>query len=81
MDIYMWKKDYELIHNKEVEFIKKEKGVFPIILNQCSPSLRSQLEGRKTFEEAQKKNYIVELLKLIQGFCCNNKFYAVFNSL
>ena len=44
MDIYMLKKDYELIHNKKAEFIKKVKHVFPIILDQCSPSLRFQLE-------------------------------------
>ena len=64
MDIYMWKKDYELIHNKKAEFIEKEKQVFPIILGQCSLSLRSQLEGTKTFEEEHEKNDIVELLKL-----------------
>ena len=59
MDIYMWKKDYKLIHNKKAEFIKKEKHIFPIILNQCSPSLRSQLEGAKIFEEACEKNDIM----------------------
>ena len=41
----------------------------------------------KTFEEACKKNDIVEVLKLIRGLCCKhdqnnkNKFYAVFNRL
>ena len=47
MDIYVWKKDYELIHNQIAEFVEKEKRVFPIILNQWSPPLRSQLEGAK----------------------------------
>ena len=51
MDIYVLKKDYKLVHSKIAEFIKKEKRVFPIITDQCSPSLRSQLEGAKTFEE------------------------------
>ena len=66
------KKDYKLICNKKAEFIKKEKRFFPIILDQCSPSLRSQLEGARTFEETCKKNDIAELLKLIQGFCCKH---------
>ena len=58
MDIYVWKKDYKLIHSKKAEFVEKEKRVFPIILDQCSPSLRSQLEDMKTFEEAcEKKRY------------------------
>ena len=86
MDIYIWKKGYELSHSKKAELIEKEKRVFPIILEQCSPSLRSQLEGMKTFEEAREKNDIVEVRKLIRGLCCkhdqnNDKFYAVFNSL
>ena len=36
MDIYVWKKDYKLVHSKKAEFVEKEKGIFPIILNQCS---------------------------------------------
>ena len=66
MDIYVWKKDYKLIHSKKAEFIEKEKCILPIILDQCSPSLRSQLEGMKTFEEAYEKNDIVEVLKLLR---------------
>ena len=55
MDIYVWKKDYELVHNKKAKFKKKEKQVFQIILDQCLPSLRCQLEGAKTFKEACEK--------------------------
>ena len=33
MDIYVWKKDYELLHNWKAEFVEKEKRVFPIILD------------------------------------------------
>ena len=35
MDIEVWKKDYEKVHQK-ANFKKKKKG-FPIILGQCSP--------------------------------------------
>ena len=43
MDIYIWKKDYELICSQKADFIKKGKRVLPIVLDQCSPSLKSQL--------------------------------------
>ena len=33
MDIYVWKKDYELIHSQKADFTQKEKIVFPIILD------------------------------------------------
>ena len=55
VDIYLWKKDYELVHNMKPEFTEREKQVFPIILDQCLPSLRSQLKGTKAFEEAGEK--------------------------
>ena len=41
----------------------RKKRVFSIILDQCLPSLRLQLEGAKTFEETCEKNDNVELLK------------------
>ena len=51
MEMCIWKKDYELIHKQRAEFKKKEKRVFPIILGQCSPSLRSKHEGAKSFKD------------------------------
>ena len=86
MEMYVWKKDYELVHKQRAEFKKKEKRVFPIILGQRSPSLRLQLKGAKLFEETYEKNDVVELLKIICSFCCkhdinNDKYYAILNSL
>ena len=77
--------DYELIHNRKADFIEKEKRAFPIILDQCSPSLKSQLEGTKNFQETCEKNDVINLPKLIHGFCYKHnqnkdKFYAIFNS-
>ena len=54
MDIYIWKKDYEFIHNQKADFTKKEKNL-SIILDQCSPSLKSQLEGTKKIKKHAKK--------------------------
>ena len=45
MDILIWKKDFEKQHIRLAEFKRKEKRVFPIVLGQCFPSLRLQLEG------------------------------------
>ena len=64
----------------------KQRKVFPIVVGQCSPSLRSQLEGTPNFLEIYKKNNIVWLLKIIRGFCCNHdqnndNVCAVMNSL
>ena len=86
IDMYIWKKDYELVHKQRAEFKEKEKSLFPIILRQCSPSFRLQLEGAKSFENTCEKNDLIEILKIICSFCCkhdqnDDKYYAVFNSL
>ena len=49
IDIYAWEKDYELIHNQKPEFVEKEKRVFPIILDQCSTSLKIPVGKSKNF--------------------------------
>ena len=81
MYIYIWKKDYELVHSQKANFTEKVKQVFFIILDQCSSSLKLQLEGAKNFQETCKKNNVVELLKLIHGFCCKHDQNNNFNSL
>ena len=53
IDINIWKKDYELVQKTKADLIKKEKRVFPIILDQCLPLLRSQLKGAKTEETCE----------------------------
>ena len=46
--IFLEKKT-EKAHNKEAEFKEKEKRLFPIILEQHSPSLKLQIEGAPNF--------------------------------
>ena len=70
MDIYVWKKDYELVHNRKAELIKK-KQVFPIILDQCLLSIRSQLEGAKTFEETKEKTILLRFWSWSEVFVAN----------
>ena len=55
MDVYLWKKDHELVHNMKAEFIEKEKWVFPIILGQCSPSLRNPNGRGKNIQRNMRK--------------------------
>ena len=67
-DIFVWKEDFKKVHSKESMFEEKEMSAFPIILGQCSLSLRSQLKGAPKFVGMCKKNDYVRLLKAIRGF-------------
>ena len=72
MEMYIWKKDYKFVHKQMAEFKEKEERVFPIIPGHCSPSLRSQLEGTKSFKDTCEKNDIIEFLKIICSICCKH---------
>ena len=60
--------------------------VYPLIIGQCSPALRAQLEGTKGYEKINKDQDLIGLLKIIWELCCrhsinNDKTYAVISSL
>ena len=65
---------------------KNYKTVYPLILGQCMPALRAQLEGNKGYEKINKEQDLFELLKLIRGLCClhdlnNDKTYTIISLL
>ena len=70
----------------EKEFFKYQKIAYPVVVGQCSPALRAQLEGTRGYKIVNSNQDMVQLLKLINGLCCqhdqnNNKTYAVVSSL
>ena len=44
------------------------------ILRQCSPGMRTKLEGQANYSKVRKNGYLLGLLILIQAPCC--KFEA-----
>ena len=59
MEMYIWKKDYELVHKQRAEFEEKEKRVLLIVLGQCSPSLRSKFKGAMSLQDTCEKNDVI----------------------
>ena len=82
----MWKKQWEKISSHENDYLKYQKTVYPLVLGQCSPALRAQLEGTKGFEKINADQDVVELLQMIRDISCRHdqntdKTYAIVQSL
>ncbi len=44
--------------------------MYVLIIGQCSPNLNSKLQGSATFVQAEADQNFVQLLLVIQGYCC-----------
>ena len=63
-----------------------QKTVYPLVIGQCSPALRAQLDGMKGYDMVNSKHDDFEVLKMIKSLCCrhnqnNDKTHAVVMSL
>jgi hypothetical protein len=47
-----------------------KSNAWALLLDQCSPSLITLLEGAPGFQAARAANDVVTLISLIQGYCC-----------
>ena len=66
----MWQELWKEVHDRKVEFNKYQRTTYPLVMGQCSPALRAQLEGTKGFAKVKANQDIVELLKMISALCC-----------
>ena len=51
MKVFMWKKQWEQVNTREAKYLKYQMTAYPIIMGQCSPALKVQLEGSKGYEK------------------------------
>ena len=84
MEVFALKRQWADINMLQNDYKNYQKMAYPLILGQCLPALRAQLEGTKELEVNAKQD-VVEILQLIRGFCCHHdhnseETYAVVTS-
>ena len=62
MDVFMWKENWKIAKDLNKKFTKFQKTAYPLVIRQCSPALRAQLEGMKGYESINTNQNIVEVL-------------------
>jgi hypothetical protein len=70
VDLYIWRDAYSAAQKRSRTYEELNKKAYNLIYMQCSPSLRTALEGHSNFFAVQQSMDAVDLLLIIKGFCC-----------
>ena len=68
---YLWKEDHKEAKGKKKKYDDNMQNAFIIILHQCSPALRNDMEAADVFPAIRVSRDPIALLRLIQGLCCS----------
>ncbi len=71
VDLYLWKQEHSKASKKKNDYEEQLAKAYIIIIQQCSPALRNDLNAEKTFPTVRSAQDPLALLKLIQGLCCS----------
>ena len=71
IDFYLWKHEHSKASKKKEEYDTHLAKAYIVIIQQCTPALRNDLEADKTFPTIRSQQDPIALLKLIQGLCCS----------
>ena len=70
VDLYIWRNAYSAAQKRSRTYDELNKKANNLIYMQCSPSLRTALEGHVDFSATQQSMDSIDLLLIIKGFCC-----------
>ena len=71
LQIYVWKDAFTRASKRKDYYDDGLDKAYVIIYNQCSPSLKNELESSDAFPPVRQSQNPIELLRLIQGLCCS----------
>ena len=69
-DVYIWQQDVAAVKKQIVQLKENKKCAYALIIGQCLPDLDSKLQGSAAFVQAEADQDVVQLLLVIQGYCC-----------
>jgi hypothetical protein len=70
LQIFQWKDAFTQASKRKDYYDDGLDKAYVIIYNQCSPSLKNELEASDFFLPIRQGQNPIELLHLIQGLCC-----------
>ncbi len=70
-EIFLWQQDVPAAKKQIAQLEENKKRAYALIIGQCLSYLDSKLQGSTTFVQAEDEQDIVQLLLVIQGYCCH----------
>ncbi len=71
VDFYLWKRDHTKAQDRKDKYDEGMKNAYAIIFHQCSPALKTELEGSDDFPAIHATQDVLKLLQMIKGMCCS----------
>ncbi len=68
--MYIWQQDVAAVKKHIAQLEENKKRVYALVIGQCSPNLDSKLQGSAAFAQAKADQDVVQLLLVIQRYCC-----------
>ena len=70
--MFLWQQDVTEAKKRKalLEENKNKKRAYALILGQCSMDLESKIKGADAYTQADADQDVVQLLKIIRGYCC-----------
>ena len=59
-----------MVKKQIIQLEENKKHMYALVIGQCSPDLDSKLQGSAVFVQAEADQDVVQLLMVIQGYCC-----------
>jgi hypothetical protein len=69
-EIFLWQQDVAAVKKQIVELEDNKKRAYALVIGKCSPDLDSKLKESAAFVQAKADQDNVQLLLVIQGYCC-----------
>ena len=68
--MFIWKEEFKEAKKKKIALEENNKKAFALVYGLCSPKLISKIKGSNLWQKADKDQDVVQLLVIIQGYCC-----------
>jgi hypothetical protein len=69
--IQIWKEELREKLTQLIQIEESTKRASALVMGQCSPALVSKIRGANSYTTVNGTQDVVELLRLIRGFCCD----------
>ncbi len=69
--LQIWKEELREKRTQSLQIEESKKRAYALVMGQCSPELVSKIRGSSTYSAVNGSQDVVELLRLIRGFCCD----------
>jgi hypothetical protein len=69
-EVFLWQQDVTKAKKRKALLEENKKHAYALFLGQCSTDLESKIKGAGAYTRADADQDVVQLLKIIRGYCC-----------